>query len=407
MRKSIYYLRTAIALIAALLPAVDIADAADGVVKVGVTTAIQLDRGKDTVSAAQMAADEINAAGGIAGRQIEIVVADEGKTANEGVAAINKLISEKVDVVVGGYNSGITLAQLPHLSRAKTIYIGVGASAPAIQEMVEKNYGAYKYIFRVNPMSSVDISKAIGDFIVGKVLGERGFKKVAIVAENAKWARDMIEPAAQIAKAAGVEIVFEEYFDPSTPDFAPLFSKVAKSGAQYMIPMLAATPSDVFVKQWHDMAVPVEMGGVDTGSLDSDFFQRIGGMSLSETGINYITRAPLTPKTIPWWDGFVRRFGHEPQFTAPGSYDAIHVYADAVKRAGSFASDAVVATLETTRYVGVRGTITFDKRHDVIVGSGLVNALWIQWQDGGTRAVIWPKDLATGSMISPPWLKKP
>lgn len=400
-------IKLAIGVFAALSSSVALAQTSDKPVKIGIATAIQLDRGKDTVSAAQMAADEINAAGGLAGRKIELVVADEGKTTNEGVGAINKLISEKVDVVVGGYNSGITLAQLPHLSRAKTIYLGVGASAPAIQDMVEKNYAAYKYIFRVNPLSSIDISKSIGDFIVGKVYGERGFKKVAIVAENAKWARDMIEPAAEIAKAAGVEIVFEEYFDPATPDFAPLFSKVAKSGVQYMIPMLAATPSDLFVKQWYDMAVPVEMGGVDTGSLDADFFQRIGGKSLSETAINYITRAPLTAKTIPWWDEFVSRFGREPQFTAPGAYDAVHVYADAVKRAGSFASDAVVSALENTRHTGVRGTITFDKRHDLVAGPGLVNALWIQWQEGGRRVVIWPKDLATGPMISAPWLKKP
>jgi branched-chain amino acid transport system substrate-binding protein len=52
----------------------------------------------------------------------------------------------------------------------------------------------------------------------------------------------------------------------------------------------------------------------------------------------------------------------------------------------------------------VRGRVQFDQTHDVKDGPGFVNQLFVQWQDNGERTVVWPKELATGKMINPPWL---
>ncbi len=62
----------------------------------------------------------------------------------------------------------------------------------------------------------------------------------------------------------------------------------------------------------------------------------------------FAIRAPLTPKTIPFWDEFVKRFGTAPVYTGIGAYDAVYVYADAVKRANSIEPDAVIKELEKT-----------------------------------------------------------
>jgi len=124
-------------------------------IRIGIPTAIQLQVGRDTQNAAKMATDEINAKGGLLGRKLEIVVADETENPEQGIAAIKKLTAdEKVDVMIGGYTSGVTLAQLPHISRAKTIYIGVGAASPAITQKVKADYDNYKYIFRAFPINA-------------------------------------------------------------------------------------------------------------------------------------------------------------------------------------------------------------------------------------------------------------
>ena len=88
-------------------------------IRIGVPTAMQLQVGRDTQDALKMAIDEINAKGGVLGRKLEMVVADETENPETGISAIKKLTAdEKVDVLIGGYTSGVTLAQLPHISAA-------------------------------------------------------------------------------------------------------------------------------------------------------------------------------------------------------------------------------------------------------------------------------------------------
>ena len=124
-----------------------VAIAQQGPIKIGIPTSIQLQVGRDTQNAAKMAVEEINAQGGLLGRKLEIVVADETENPEQGIAAIKKA-GLHGDVLIGGYTSGVTLAQLPHISNAKTIYIGIGAASPSITAKVKADYDNYKYIFR-------------------------------------------------------------------------------------------------------------------------------------------------------------------------------------------------------------------------------------------------------------------
>ena len=376
-------------------------------IKIGITTAVQLQVGRDTQSAAKLAAEEINAKGGLLGRKIELVVADETENPEQGIAAIKKLTADdKVNVIIGGYTSGVTLAQLPHIANAKTIYLGVGAASPAITAKVKGDYNNYKYIFRVSPINAAHQARALVNFISGKLKGEMNYSKIAIVGENAKWVQDLVPILKKGATDAGTDVRMAEFFDTSTSDFSPLFAKVKESGAQYLIVILSHASSDIFVKQWHDAQVPIPIGGIDVKSQDADFFSRVGGKALGETVGLFAIAAPLTPKTMPFWNEFVKRFGTAPVYTGVGAYDAVHVYAEAVRRAGSVAPDAVIKELEKTDYVGIAGKIQFDDTHDVKTGPGLQNLLFAQWQKDGARIVVWPKDAATGEMIPPPWMKK-
>jgi branched-chain amino acid transport system substrate-binding protein len=378
-------------------------------IRIGVNTAIQLQVGRDSMDGIKMAIDEVNAQGGVLGRKLEMISADEGEAATEGpkvgIAAVNTLTSEDhVDVLIGGYDSGVTLGELPHIARAKTIFLGIGSASPAIQQKVKDDYEHYKYLFRVNPINSAKQSNALLDFISGKLKGELGYKKISILGENAKWVQDMVPAIKKGAEAAGLEVPVAEFFDVQTADFSPIFSKVKDSGSQYLIVIISHAASDVFVKQWYDAKVPVPIGGIDVKSMDANFFDRVGGKSIAEVSANFVIRAPLTPNTVPWWDKFTALYKRAPVYTASGAYEAVQIYADAVKRAGSTDADAVIKELEKTDYVGPRGRVQFDASHEVKDGPGFVNELFVQWQANGERAVIWPKDVAQGKMINPPWL---
>ena len=382
-----------------------VAIAQQGPIKIGIPTSIQLQVGRDTQNAAKMAVEEINAQGGLLGRKLEIVVADETENPEQGIAAIKKLTADdKVDVLIGGYTSGVTLAQLPHISNAKTIYIGIGAASPSITAKVKADYDNYKYIFRVCPINAAHQARALVDFINGKLKGDLKYSKIAIVGENAKWVQDLVPILKKGAADGGSDVRLAEFFDTSTSDFSPLFAKVKESGAQYLIVILSHASSDIFVKQWYDAQVPIPIGGIDVKSQDADFFSRVGGKAISETVALFAIRAPMTPKTIPFWDEFVKRFGTAPVYTGVGTYDAVHVYAEAVRRANSLDTDAVIKALERTDMVGIAGKIQFDEVHDVKTGPGLQNLIFVQWQGNADRVVVWPKDSQTRKMISPPWL---
>ena len=394
----------------ALAAAPDAATAQQGTpIRIGVNTAIQLQVGRDAMDGVKMAIDELNEQGGALGRKFEMIAADEGEAANEGpkvgIAAVNKLTSEDhVDVLIGGYDSGVTLGELPHIARAKTIFLGIGSASPAIQQKVGDDYEHYKYMFRVNPINSAKQANALLDFIRGKLKGELGYKKISILGENAKWVQDMVPAIKKGAEAAGLDVPGAEFFDVQTADFSPIFSKVKDSGSQYLLVILSHAASDVFVKQWYDARVPVPIGGIDVKSMDADFFNRVGGKSIAEVSANFVLRAPLTPKTVAWWDKFSNLYKRAPVYTASGAYEAVYIYADAVKRAGSTETDAVIKELEKTDFIGPRGRVQFDALHEVKDGPGFVNELFVQWQSNGERTVIWPKELAQGKMINPPWL---
>ena len=378
-------------------------------IRIGVNTAIQQQVGRDAIDSIKMAIDEINAQGGLLGRKLEMVVADEGEAASEGpkvgIAAVNKLTSEDhVDVLIGGYDSGVTLGELPHIARAKTIFLDIGSASPAITQKVKDDYDHYKYIFRVNPINSARQSQALINFITGKLKGELGYTKVSIIGENAKWVQDMVPDIKKAAIAAGLEVPFAEFFDVQTADFSPLFAKVKDSGSQYLIVIISHAASDVFVKQWYDAKVPVPIGGIDVKGMDANFYDRVGGKSIAEVSANFVVRAPLTPVTVPWWDKFVNLYKRPPVYTAAGAYAATHLYAEAVQRAGSVEPDAVIKELEKTDYVGPAGRVQFDPIHEVKDGPGFVNEIFVQWQANGERAVVWPKGLQSGKMINPPWL---
>jgi branched-chain amino acid transport system substrate-binding protein len=374
---------------------------------IGVDSPIQLEVGRDTVDAVQMAIDEINAKGGVLGRKLAKVVADETMDPQQGVSAINKLTADHhVDVLIGGYSSGVTLAQVPHIAEAKTIYLGIGSASPSITAYVKRDYKRYKYIFRVNPMNSARQAEQLGEFVTGKLKGDMGYKKIAIIGENAKWVQDLAPVLKAAAVKGGVEVPMMELFDPEMSDFSPLFAKVKSTGVQYMLIILSHANSDVFVKQWYDAKLAIPIGGIDVKGQDPDFFTRIGGKAISETMTLPLVPVPITPKTIPFWEGFNKQFKRAPVYTAPGGYDALYIYAEAVTRAKSTDPEKVIPELEKTSYLGTQGTYAFDDTHDVKPGKGFLNLLFVQWQDGGKRAIVWPKDVANGKMILPPWMEK-
>ena len=398
----------AIAPAAGMVAAAFAATPQDPPIRIGVPTALETQAGRDAIDSMQLAVDEINARAGLLGRKVELVIADELAEPRAGIDAIRKLTAQdKVDVLIGGHTSAVTMMQLPHISRARTVYMGVGAASPAITERVRQDYDMFKYVFRVSPINAAHQARALADFVSGFVLTELAVRRLAIVGEDSKWVGDLVPLLRKAVTEAGADVSLTELVDTDTQDFSPLLARLVDSGAQFLVVILAQAASDVLVQQWYDARVPVPMGGIDLKGMDPDFFARVGGKAVSQITGMLSVRSALTARSVIYYDAFARRTGRStPVYTGPGAYDAVHVWAEAVRRAKTTEAEAVIRELERTDYLGVQGRIRFDDAHDVKAGQGLVSFVFAQWQDNGERVIVWPKELRTGKWVLPPWMRR-
>jgi len=393
----------------AALAAVAPLRAQDEPIRIGVPTALSEPDGRDTVDAVQMAIAAINAEGGLLGRQLEAKVGDETRDPQVGAALIDALTADaKVDVLIGGHTSGVTLAQLERVAGARTVFLSCGGASPAITQHVLKDPVRYKHLFRVHPLNAAHQARALVEFIAGFLVGEMHYTRIALVGEAAPWVSALMPILARNAAAVGAEVRLTDIVARETTDFAPLLAKIQSSGAHFVLTLFAQIASDRFVRQWAASGVTALIGGIDARSTRPDFFAGVQGDALGQIVAGFAVRAPVTPRTVPFWDAFVARTGRlGPAHAAMGAYDAVHVYAEAVRRAGSVEADAVAEALMATDHLGVTGRIRFDEGHDVKAGPGLVNLLFSQWQERGERALLWPRELRSGKPFVPPLRRHP
>jgi branched-chain amino acid transport system substrate-binding protein len=382
--------------------------AAEDVYKIGVVTSFKMECGTATLKAAEMAAEEINAQGGILGRKIKIFSGNSESDPEKGIMALKRLVEkDKVHILLGGASSGVVLAQMDYLKNYNIIYLAVGPSSPLIAKKVAQNYDKYKYEFRPF-VNALDVCKAlVGDEL--SMLVKRGYKKFAILREDAAWNRGLVKYIKGNLPKVGGELVTVVDFDTKTIDFAPVFSKITASKVDVAIPIVAHSDTITLYKQWHGMKPPFRMVGINNPGMNAKYWEQTGGACESEVNVTWgvILRAKITPKSIPFFDEYSKKYNEAPHACGSTAYDAVYILANAAERAKSAETDDLIKALEDTNYVGSSGRFVFDKKtHDAIFGSVEYCPLLVtQWQEGGKFQILLPKEIATSEYQDPPWLK--
>ncbi len=375
-------------------------------VRMGVLAPVQMPVGQGIINAAKLAAQEINAAGGIQDKKIELFIGDTESKPEKGITAMKKLVLEdKVDVLVGEYNSGVSLAIQPFVANYKIVFITTGCASIALTDNVKKDYAKYKYFFRDMINSDIRQQKWAFKFLNEFVNGKLGYKKFAILAENAKWTEDYAPNLKKDLESVGLEVPFMERFDVDIKDFSPIFSRMKSLNTQWIAQIVSHAASIPLVKAWADNK-PAPMGCVNVTSMDSKFWEMTGGACLYESTYNMIARAPLTDRTIPFWDNYVKQFGTNPVYPSGFTYDSVGMFAEVIKQKKSLKSDDIVAGLENLSYKGVIHPQTgFDKQtHDLLEGRYVMPM--VQWQAGGKQVVFWPDQFKVGDYVKPAWWKQ-
>jgi branched-chain amino acid transport system substrate-binding protein len=380
-------------------------------IKIGVISEAQAVAGSSIGPAAQLAADEINAKGGIDGRKIEIVVYDDHSSSAEAVRAFQRAVSEdKVNAVIASYISEVVLALEPWAGRLKTLMITPGAASDVITQNIAKDYANNKYTFH-GYLTSTALAGLVCDAAKDLLVAPRKMKTAVIVSEDAAWTTPLDAGYEACLPKVGLKVLDHIRFSPDTTDFTPIFNKIEALKPDVMITGISHVGTQPTV-QWKSQQVPMPMFGISSQATNSTFWKDTNGAT--EGVLFNAVSGPgvaVTPKTLPFVDAFVKKFGNTPSYSGYTAYDEVYMIAEAVHRAGSTDSDKLVAAMEQTDYVGTIGRIAFLPQgdphvHGLKTGPGYITGLMLQWQDG-KQLNMWPKQLAAGDLKFPAFVRLP
>ena len=388
-------------------------------VRIGICADLDSAYGRNVWQGAVLAAEQTNAEGGFLGRNITVIGEDDdGESSTDiavGINALTKLITiDKADYVIspGMLN---TLAYQDVCCEHKKIFINIADGSDDYSQRVLDNYEKYKYSFRTQPLNDTTIAtRMLGEIIaVGKYTG---FTKVALLFDDMPLAKAIASGLSVSLPENGLEVVYNALYSFGTTDFASYFAAIEESGAEILVPwiIMADVP---FVKEWYNRQSPLVVWGVLASAQDSDFWELTEGKcnTMSFSGLPAIAGYPLTNKTAPAREAYVQRWGEAPNMLAVAAYDTVRfILADAVRRAGTTETEAVIHALETIDVETASARhFVFTTSHDVLAKSQSPNTpsedyflyFIFQWQNG-TQVPMYPEAIAKeagGTYKYPNW----
>lgn len=306
-----------------------------------------------------LAAEEVNAAGGINGKEIVVVEMDDRADPKEAANVANLFVSDPdILAVIGHNNSSCTLAAAPIYNKGGLPHISPDSSSPKISE-------CGPYTFRVRNSDAYT-----GAFNVEK-MHEAGYKKLGILYENNDFGRGGMEVAVQTANELGLEPpITEAFMLGETKDFSTAITKFKQAGTEAIYMVADYTEIALFAKQAHQMGFrPSIWGGV--GAYNPAIITIAGEDADGIVGSTVFYESDPRPEVQDYVQKFLARYESEGitqcDAFSPCGYDALRLLAEAIKENGED-RDAISDHLsQVENFPGAIGEITFDENGDVHV----------------------------------------
>jgi branched-chain amino acid transport system substrate-binding protein len=346
--------------------------------------------------AAELAAEEINAKGGVLGRPIQVMFQDTRGQPEEGTAAAERLISqEHVVAITGEFHSSVFLAEMEVAHNAGIPIIAVDVWALKITGK------GYPEVFRVAPNQALIASK------YGEWLAAAGFKNVAVLYEKTdggQSGRDVLLPVLKQHNVA-YDVVGA---DPNTTEFTAQIERFKSHAPPYDFFMSIYSEAGAYpmISQSHTLgfAPTAHTGMANSGgpAVDPTFWKNVGeGGKYLVTEIVGLPKAAWNDKTKAFVAAFKKKYNQPASPQAIENYDAMLVLADAIARANSTEGKALIAALEKTDVVLGRGRYTFSTSHTpdwsyhqfMDAPVALVQYDKVD-QDAEDAPIVWPRDIA-------------
>ena len=300
----------------------------------------------------EAAVKEANDSGGILGKKIELVIEDNQMKGEIAVQKLKKMIlKDGCQIIIQGSSSGVGGAIAQQMPRYKKIYLDTCAEAIGI---TGKNFTPYTFRTCLNAGMHV---KGLAQYF-----GKKGYKKVFLINQDYSWGYDVAEYYEKFIKmiAPDTQIVGKEFHKVFNKDFAPYISKIQASGADYIISGNWGTDMTQLIVQSRNLGLKIPIGCC---FLDDDAVMAVARESaMGCIQANMYLLGVDTPKARAFEDTFHKSSGGKwPSFVIMEAYIGTKMYFEAVKKAGTFETEAVIKAFEGLTWEGPVGTLTMRK----------------------------------------------
>jgi branched-chain amino acid transport system substrate-binding protein len=306
----------------------------------------------------RLAADEINGAGGVLGRQIELVERDDQATNERGAQVMQDLISnQKVAAVLGPINTGVALASYKYPMAAKVpLLINVSAGAP-VNELFKDNPD--NYVFRIAASDNIQ-----AQMIVSTAVEKNGFKKVALLCDDTNYGQNGCSKMQAALTGRSLTPVYVGKFKIKDTDMTPQLEQARAAGAQALLVYGIGPELAQIANGMQKLGYRVPMIGSWTLSM-SNFIDAASangdGATMPQT---FIQNGATTEKAKKFVADYQKRFSVDripSAVSAAQGYDSLYLLAAAITQAGATDGPKIKAALESLQqpYAGV--IATFDK----------------------------------------------
>lgn len=310
----------------------------------------------------QLAVDDINASGGLLGMQVELVPFDDKGDGKEAVSVAQRIVNDaSITAVIGHVYSGNTIAAGPIYTKGKVPLVAVAATNPSV--VTEGG----EYVFRIN-LSDASAGADMAEYLVNK----RGFKNIAVLADQTDYSRGVYESFAAKAKELGAQIVSEQKFvGGQDKDFSVMLTTIKGTNPDVILACGYSAEAALIAQQMAALGMTTPLA-IPDGATEPTFITLAGEAAEGTIAFSYFNPTVDDPKIQELAQKYEARYKQEILTYVPYAYDAMMAIANAIKIAGSTERTAVRDALEKVNDPnGVTGTISFVNR-DRAVGWSVV-----------------------------------
>ena len=344
------------------------AGAAQAQIKIGVAgpiTGANASFGAQLTQGVNQAAEDMNAAGGILGQKIEIEPGDDVSDPKQGVSVANKFIGDSVKLVVGHFNSGVTIPASEVYADNGVLFITPSATNPKVTE--RGLWDAFRTCGRDDQQ---------GKLWADLALGQLKDKKIAVLHDKTTYGQGLADAARGFMNAGGKKEVLYEGVNTGEKDYSAVVSKIKASGAEYLMWGGLHTEGGLIIRQMRDQGLTTIMISGD-GITDTEFAS-IGGPGVEGTLMSFGPE----PRNNPAAKAVVEKFkakGFEPQGYTLYSYAAMQIFKQAAEKANSLDAKKMAEAMHSgMAFKTVIGDIAYDKKGDRTT----VDYVWYVWKKG-------------------------